>query len=126
MKPAIRTQVDELGDAYSEATALTFDPKKDKTRQEFKNDTDPNVILARMGIHGAPLRRVSHGEVNTEMDLQQAIHATKEAQAAHRKLPPELRRQYPSLVDLFAAIELGKITAITKQESKPDDSEAKD
>lgn len=94
-QPAIRTQIDELDEAYSIATALDCSDMPDLARQEFKDETDVNKILARYGVN-APMREAQYGlEVDYNLDLQQSLAAIYAAQDAIRKLPPDLRAKYP-------------------------------
>lgn len=93
MQPAIRTQTDELQDSYSKLTALDCSDLPDRTRQEFKEETDVNYILTRYGAN-APLTQAIYGEVDYNMDLQQSLAAIETAQDAVRKLPWALRDKY--------------------------------
>lgn len=109
MKPAIRTQVDDLGDAYSDATAITFDPTEDKARQEFEQETDANRILARFGVEVPGQRPPFYGEGDYDLDLHSAMIATKEAQLMHGTLPANLREKYPTWQSLLNALSSGEL-----------------
>lgn len=93
MKPAIRTQIDDLAEEYSQATAIDCSNLPDKTRQEFKDETDVNQILARFGVN-TPMRQPIYGAVDYDMDLQQSLAAIKTAQQTADNLPKQLRDKY--------------------------------
>lgn len=92
--PAIRTQVDGLNGVYSYETGLDCSDLPDMTRQEFKDETDVNKILARYGVDGMRLREPQYSEVDYDTDLQQSLESIREAERAINKLPEELRGKY--------------------------------
>lgn len=108
MNPANRTQADGKNELYSELTGLDFDPSLDKARQEFKQESDVNIILARFGVN-APQKQATFGEVDYNIDLQTAFAAIADAKRAHRELPEEIRRDYPTWQSLLNGIESGEI-----------------
>lgn len=91
--PAIRTQVDGLNEEYSLETALDCSTKPDLARQEFKEETDVNKVLARYGIDGIR-REPQYSSVDYDMDLQQALESIREAERGIARLPTELRSKY--------------------------------
>lgn len=93
MQPPIRKQTDDLQEQYSQMTAIDCSDLPDLTRQEFRDETDVNKILARYGVN-APMRQPEYSEVDYSMDLQQSLQAIKEAEDAVSKLPPSLRVKY--------------------------------
>lgn len=93
MADAIRTQVDGLNEQYSYDTALDCSDLPDMARQEFKEETDVNNILARYGVDGIK-RPPEYAEVDYTADLQQSLEAIREAQRSIAKLPAELRGKY--------------------------------
>lgn len=108
MKPAIRTQVDELFDTYSLATAIDTQNLPDMTRQEFKDDTDVNKILQRYGVDGLP-RKPEYSAVDYDLDLQTALNSIREAERALAKLPEELREKYSAWERLLAGAYSGQL-----------------
>lgn len=105
---AIRSQGDGLQPAYSTATRFINDGP-DMTRQEFKQEADINNILKRFGV-GALQRQGIYGtEVDYNLDLQQAITATREAQDAYTRLPTALKNRYSTLDDFIAGYNAGHI-----------------
>lgn len=95
MAIAIRTQVDELNEQYSYLTALDCSNLPDMTRQEFKDESDVNKVLARYGVN-TPMREPTYMSVDYNQDLQQALDAISTAQEAIRQLPDPLRAKYGS------------------------------
>lgn len=107
-QPAIRTQVDMLDEEYSQLTALDCSDMPDMARQEFKDETDVNKVLARYGVDGLP-RRPEYSEVDYDVDLQQSISAIRDAERAIEKLPAELRDKYSTWERLFAGVYSGGV-----------------
>lgn len=100
MHPAIRTQTDGLNEEYSEATSLDCSNMPDLTRQEFKDETDVNKVLARYGVDGLP-RKPEYSEVDYNLDLQQAFEAVREAERSIARLPESIRAKFPTWDALF-------------------------
>lgn len=93
MKPAIRTQIDDLAELVSIETGTDCSNLPDLTRQEFKDETDVNKTIARFGGN-TPLRQPTYGTMDYDIDLQQSLTAINKAQAACKKLPEPLRTKY--------------------------------
>lgn len=110
MKPAPRTQVDDLAEEYSLLTQLDCSDFPDQTRQEFKQETNVNYILSRFGVN-TPLRETAYGEIDYNMDLQQSLTAINEAQQAVRKLPEPLRDKYYHWELLLEGMRSGQLKA---------------
>lgn len=89
----IRTQVDGLNEEMSYETGLDCSILPDLTRQEFKDETDVNKVLARYGVN-TPMRQPQYSEVDYDMDLQASLEAIREAERAIAKLPVELQGKY--------------------------------
>lgn len=82
--PKLRTQADNLGDEISALTG-TLPGGPSKTRQEFKDETDTNLLLKRFGVipkHSGP----GLGMVDFTIDLQTAMSAIESVQLAHMAL----------------------------------------
>lgn len=108
MEPEIRTQADGLGDIVSLQTGLDCSTMPDLARQEFKQEADINILLARFGVN-APSRQPVYGEADFDLDLQQALTAIQEAKTAWATMPIELRQQYPTWQALLTALDRGDI-----------------
>lgn len=96
MPKALRTQYDDLQDDYSLLGGLDCSDSKDMARQEFKDESDVNMILARFGVDSFQAKQPLFGETDYDIDLQQALAAIKTAKEVHHGLPPELRKIYPT------------------------------
>lgn len=121
MHRATRTQVDEDQDLYSLETGLDFAGTTDLARQEFKDEADLNILLKRFGVGGAMQRPLSWGQADYDLDLQRAIGAVEDAKRAHRAMPEELRKIYPTWRDMLNAIESGRLTSapLDSQKARP-------
>ena len=104
----MRTQIDGLGDEMSESCGASFDAGEDRTRQEFKDDADANLLLKRFGA-GVPQRSVEVGEVDFSVDLLQALEAARAASAAFGRLDPAIRATYPDWGAVLKAQERGEL-----------------
>lgn len=108
MHPAIRTQSDGAQELYSDQAVLNCSESRDMARQEFKAESDINEILKKFGLTN-PLRQVTYGEVDFDLDLQQAFAAIAAAKQAYREIPDELKAVVPSWQALLNGIESGAI-----------------
>lgn len=111
MHPAIRTQSDELGDIVSLDTGLDASASatnRDMARQEFKQEADINVQLAKFGVF-APQRQLYFGDVDYGLELQEALAAIADAKTAWRQMPDEIQKRYRTWQSLLNALETGEI-----------------
>lgn len=110
-KPAERTQIDGLGDEVSFLTGLDCRSDIDRTRQEYKRESDINYILSRFGISGGGLPQKSPiwGETDYTLDLQQAFASIHAARDAWTNLPDDLRQRYPNWQTLLRALFTGDL-----------------
>lgn len=106
--PHQRTQKDGAQDEYSFASSLDTGDEK-HTRQEFKDEADLNILLARFGV-STPIRTdLQYGqEVDYNLDLQQAFAAIESARRANLATPAELRDKYPSWREVLNGAESGE------------------
>lgn len=105
-KPS-RTQDDGLGDIVSEMTAHT-PTGEHLTRQEFKDDADINILLARFGVD-QQMRQPAYGQtIDYSIDLQTAMGAISDAQRVAANVPEELRQKYPTWREILNASETGQ------------------
>lgn len=89
----------------------TFDPKEDRTRQEFKADADVNLLLKKYG-HNIPVRPLEFGEVDYTTDLLTAKLAADRFNAAYNDLPDHIRARYGSMNAVVSAIESGELVSL--------------
>lgn len=80
----------------------------DVARQEFKDEADINYVLSRLGVT-APRGTPTYGEWDDTIDLQQAIAAVREADAAFNKLPRELKQKFPNMNEIIRAVDNGSL-----------------
>jgi hypothetical protein len=103
-----RTQDDELQEEYSIMSGIDFTGVEEITRQEFKDDADLNILLARFGVN-TPVRQMKYGEdIDYTMDLQQALSAVEAARRTEHTIPNELRHKYTNWRDILNAAETGE------------------
>lgn len=107
MHPATRKQTDNH-DKASRDSGISFVGTEDRTRQEFRDEADLNILLKRFGV-GNNQRPLTFGEVDYTIDFQQALSAINDARDAWRKLPPAVRDRYPTWRDLLNATESGSL-----------------
>lgn len=123
MHPAIRTQSDELQDIVSAETTLDASDRpenRDMARQEFKADADINTLLMRFGVM-PPQKEVYFGDVDYSIDLQQALSAVKQARDAWRRMPAEVKADFPTWQSLLNGLELGTIQ-LRPESEKPEET----
>lgn len=119
MKPAIRTQIDDLGDTMTRLTALDCTAMLDTTRQEYKDEADINKLLYRFGVNNQ-VRQGTYGEVvDFDMNLQSALAAVDDAKTAWANLSPELRKHYPTWQQLLVAIDTGALRDKSEEPQPP-------
>lgn len=111
MRKIFRTQTDNRGDYYSQATALdcNIEGNKDMARQEFKEEADINNILTRFGVHDQQRTMIHFGEADYTIDLQQAMHSVHDAQRAYSRMDPEIRKLYPSFDKFLRGMSSGDL-----------------
>lgn len=104
---AIRSQADNLGDMMS-AESATVNDEDSMVRPEFAHDADVNVILNRFGLE-TQNRPIKWGEeIDYTLDLQKAMMATEQADNAHRTIPEELKKKYPTYQGWLNAVNSGE------------------
>lgn len=103
-----RTQTDRRGLEFSRAGGLDCSTSKDMARQEFKDDADINVLLSRFGVNHQQ-RTLQYGEMDFNIDLQQATHAVRDAKDAHSRMSPEIQALYPTWQQFVSGIASGRV-----------------
>lgn len=112
----VRGQQDdhESNEYYGKLTATT-PVGESLTRQEFKEDTDVNVILSRFGVNTQVRNDMVFTEVDYTIGLQEAINSVTIAKRAELNVPDELREKYPDWLSLMSGIERGEYQEDLKQ-----------
>lgn len=100
-----RSKIDNF-DAVTVDNGLFCTEEEDVTRQEFKDDADINKVLMR---HGVMSRPVQFGEWNFDEDLTSSVQARQQVDEAYAALPLEVRRLYPNMGSVWAAIASGAL-----------------
>lgn len=122
MARALRTQADDLGDEYTAATAINFDPSdpdaRSVTRQEFKTDADINTILRKFGVDAFNKQPI-FGDINYDVTLQDALHLLTRANELHRRLPESLRAKYPDRGSILLGLDDGTFQADLEAADNP-------
>lgn len=83
--------------AASNAAQTVVAPEPVLTRQEFKEDSDINVLLKRFGVTGkmpAPLKPPEYGDFSAVTDFETAMLALKDAEQHFERVPAELRDRF--------------------------------
>lgn len=85
--------------------------RQDMTRQEDRDTTDLKKILANMNATDPRLARpIMNGEQNTDLELQEALHDVRAATEAFKRLPEDLKEEYPSWMHVLRGLETGNLT----------------
>lgn len=128
MVVASRTQSDGRQLEYSKAGGLNCSGDPGKTRQEQKDDADINKMLQRFGLGApAPNKVPRYDTWDESIDLQGAYAALDNVTMGYKKLPKELRREFPTaliFVNAMASGELAHYLEKQKREASPSDSAA--
>lgn len=103
-----RSQTDTAAQHAEHAPTLFCPPAEDRTRQEFRDETDVNLLLQRYGA-AIPQKPVQYGEVDFDLDLHTAYGAFQRVREGFNSLVPMLRDKYPTLDELVAAIATGEV-----------------
>lgn len=104
-----RAQTDSDFDAVSLYTGLDFDPEDDKTRQEYRDESDIHFLLNKFGGIDDPRRPLQFGEADFDVDLLQAHEVIRSARERYNSLPQHIRDQFPDMLSVIAAHESGKL-----------------
>lgn len=105
--PAERTQVDGMGDYYSDLTAMNTGDEPSQVRQELAHESDINFILSRFGIQTQQRVMVYGQEIDYNLDLQEALAAIASAKTASFNVPDELKTKYPTWREVLEGAENG-------------------
>lgn len=102
-----QTDSDERNEEFGQLTAIDTSHMIDRTRQEYKDEADINLILKRFGVNGHQLRPVAYGTADYDLDLQTSIQAIRDSQRAYYTLSEQTRRKYPTWQKFVDAIAFG-------------------
>lgn len=116
---AIRTQTDGLDEQYSIGTGIDCTNLPDMTRQEFKDESDMNKVLARYGVD-AQQRPIEFGTIDFDLDLQQGLHVIRDVEVALGRMPKSIRDKYSDLNELARAFADGSLEAMLQAQRAAD------
>jgi len=91
-------------DEITLSSSLVCTDEEDKCRQEFANDADVNVLVAR---HGIVPRPVSYGEHNFDEDLTAQMQSRSLFEAWFAEAPAEVREMYSDMGAFLRAFGAG-------------------
>lgn len=91
-------------DEITRAGSVVCTDEEDKCRQEFVNDADVNVLVAR---HGIVPRPVQYGEHNFDEDLTQQMQSRSLFEAWYAEAPAEVREMYADMGSFLRAFGAG-------------------
>lgn len=103
---------------YSLKSAISFPEEENKTRAEFRADSDINSLMARYGAIPPAQRQAQYGIANFDDDLTTAYAAIDNAREVYNALPPEVKKLYPSWEQLAQEIARGDANPALGQELK--------
>lgn len=132
MHRAVRTQVDDKFDEYSNLAATDAsdgaewtDPigqyiveNKDTARQEFLKDTDTNSILKRFGIPQLT-KQPLFDDMDFDQDLQAALGIVQAADRLYDNLPESLKEKYPSRYAIHEGLFTGQFQKDVEEANNP-------
>lgn len=115
----MRTQADTADQHAAVSAMCDIVCTEEGARQEFRDEADINVQVARMLRGEQPdLRPMQFGEVDFDLDYQGAQQVLREADRAYSLLPLAIRQRFPSWQALAAALEANP--DLFKPSGKPD------
>lgn len=106
-----RLQSDDDQQKYSLAGGLSCAGSKDMTRQEQRPDSDIETMMKRFGLGTAPVpeRTPRYGTWDESIDLQSAYTALDNVRRGYKKLPAEVKREFPTPLIFVNAIASGEL-----------------
>lgn len=92
---------------------IECDQDEDPVRHELAAEADINTLMRRyLDPRDAYARAPLYGDVDMDVDMTQMLEDVRQVRRAWHELDPNLRRLYPSWVQLFQAAERGDIALI--------------
>lgn len=94
-----RHQNDETADEIEGQNTIITNTEPSLTRQEFKDEVDINVMMARFGVTDGAIPPMAldpqyFGNFEDALDLRTALDRTKEAVERFEALPAEIRNRF--------------------------------
>lgn len=90
----LNKKIDKVRGYFSEPVFVVLNTGPGETQQEFKDESDINVILAKYGVHAMAGEHppTVYRDVSKSYDYVEAFDAVREAEEAFAMLPAEARR----------------------------------
>lgn len=104
----LRQQLDNH-DRITRECGLVCPLEEDRTRQEFKDETDVNRIVARFFPFAPPMNPVQYGEQDMGVDLFGSMLAIQNAKAVYGEAPSALLEKYPTFETFVEAFMSGQV-----------------
>lgn len=83
--------------AAGKESAIVFDPSDDRTKQEFKDETNINVIMKRYGVTGEWPQTTAFpqsGDFVAAASFHEAMNVIAQAQQAFSEVPSHIRARF--------------------------------
>lgn len=90
----LNKKIPKVRDRYSEDVIVVLNTGEGLTQQEFRDETDINLILQKYGVHAIAGEHPPqvYRDVSKDYDYMEAFQAVQEAQEAFAALPAHARR----------------------------------
>lgn len=91
----LNKKIPKVRDYFSEQVDVVLNTGDGLTQQEFKDETDINLILAKYGIHAIAGSHPPdvYRDISQEYDYAEAFEAVEEAKELFAQLPADARRK---------------------------------
>lgn len=116
----LRTQYDGRQLGFSTAGGIDCSGDRMITRQEQRDDADIEMMMKRFGLGAAPApQRVPRFDTWDEsIDLHSAYVALDNVTKGYKKLPREVRKEFPTPLIFVNAIASGELAHYIEREKK--------
>lgn len=94
VEEVVSKKIPKVRDLFSESVSVVLNTGPGLTQQEFKDESDINLILAKYGVHAIAGEHPPevYRDVSKDYDYMEAFNAVQEAQEAFAQLPADARR----------------------------------
>lgn len=120
MKTPTQTLADRAADveAGRKPYAISFPQEEDHTKQEFRDAADINNIMDRFGP-AAPQREVVYTSRDFDLDFQTGLDSLAQAKRVYRRLPAELKKDFPTWQAVLHGITTGELALKIGEQPEP-------
>lgn len=94
VEEVVNKKIPKVRDRYSEDVVVVLNTGEGLTQQEFRDETDINLILQKYGVYAIAGEHPPevYRDVSKDYDYMEAFQAVQEAQEAFASLPAHARR----------------------------------